>query len=137
MEKFRRIVGDCYEEVQRWIKSVGLELADHKTEVVMFTSRKKVETITIDVGQCTTTSQPNVKCLGVMLNTRLYKYAAPKAARVANALVRFMPNVGRPCQPRSNHLASVVTSILTYGLDSRSKPSRLRNIDDISQRQPA
>ena len=60
LEEIRRIFGDCYEEVQRWMKSVGLELADHKTETVLFTSRKKVETITLDVGQCTITSQPNV-----------------------------------------------------------------------------
>ena len=37
LEEIRRILGDCYEEVQRWMKSVGLELADHKTEAVLFT----------------------------------------------------------------------------------------------------
>ena len=50
LEKIRRILGDCYEQVQRWTKSVGLELADHKTENELFTSRKKVETNTLDVG---------------------------------------------------------------------------------------
>ena len=30
LEEIRRILGDCYEEVQRWMESVGLELADHK-----------------------------------------------------------------------------------------------------------
>ena len=99
LEKIRRIFGDCYEEVQRWMKSVGLELADHKTETVLFTSRKKIETITFDVGQCTTTPQPNVRYLGVMLDTRLnfkahVEYAAAKAARVANALARLMLNIG-------------------------------------------
>ena len=103
------------------MKSVVLELADHKTETVLFTSRKKVETITLDVGQCIITSQPNVKYLGVMLNTRLnfkahVQYAAAKAARVANALTRLMPNIGGPRQPRRKLLASVVTSILTYGI---------------------
>ena len=71
LEKIRRILGDCCEEVQQWMKSVGLELADHKTEAVVFTSRKKIETITIDIGQCTITSQPNVRYLGMMLDTRL------------------------------------------------------------------
>ena len=65
---------------------------------MLFTSRRKIETITLDVGQCTTTSQPNVKYLGVMLETRLnfkahVQYAAAKAARVANALARLMPNM--------------------------------------------
>ena len=60
LEKIRRILGDCYEEVQWWMKSVALKLADHKTEAVLFTNRKKVETTTFDMGQCTITSQPNV-----------------------------------------------------------------------------
>ena len=102
---------DCYEEVLRWMKSVGLELDNHKTKAVLCTSRKKVETITLDVGQCTITSQPNVRYLGMMLDTRLNK-----AARVANALARPMPNIGGPRQTRRKLLASVVTSILTYGI---------------------
>ena len=53
------------------MKSVALELADHKTEAVLFTSLKKVETFTLDVGQCTITPQPNIRYLGVMLDTRL------------------------------------------------------------------
>ena len=35
---------------------------------------------------------------------------------MANALARLMPNIGRPRQPRRKLLASVVTSILTYGI---------------------
>ena len=55
------------------------------------------------------------------LDTRLnfkdhVQYVAAKAARVANALARLMPNKGGPCQPRRKLLASVVTSILTYGI---------------------
>ena len=78
------------------MKSVRL---DHKTETVLFMSRTKVETVTLNVVQCTITSQPNVKCLGVMLDTRLnfkahVQYAAAKATRVANALARLMPNIG-------------------------------------------
>ena len=58
--------------------------------------------------------------LGVMLDTRLnfkahVEYAAAKA-RVANALARLMPNIGGHRQPRRKILASVVTSILTYGI---------------------
>ena len=69
LEEIRRILGDCYEEVQRWTKSVALELADHKTEAVLITSRKKVGTITLNVGQCTIISQPNGRYLGATLDT--------------------------------------------------------------------
>ena len=67
LEEIWRILGDCYQEVQRWMESVGLELADHKTETVLFTSRKKVETITLDVRQYIISSQPNIRYLEVML----------------------------------------------------------------------
>ena len=63
--------------------------------------------------------QPNIRYLGVMLDTRLnfkahIQYVAAKAARVANALARPMPNKSGPRQPRRKPLASVVTSILKY-----------------------
>ena len=52
------------------MKSVEPELVD-KTEAVLFTSHKKVETITLDVGQCTITYQRKVRYLEVMLDTKL------------------------------------------------------------------
>ena len=82
LEKIRRILEDCYEEVQRWMESLGHELADHKTEAVLFTSRKKVVTITLDVGQCTITSH-----LDKRLNFKAHvQYAAAKAARVGQCV---------------------------------------------------
>ena len=103
------------------MESDGLELADNKTEAVLFTSRKKVETITLDVGQCTITFQQNIRYYGVIFDTRLnfkarVQYGAAKAARVTNALARLMPNIGEPRQPRRNLLTSMVTSILTCGI---------------------
>lgn len=121
LEEIQRLFGECYEIVQQWMGTVGLKLADHKTEAVLFTSRKKVETITLDAGECTITSQPSIRYLGVILDTRLkYKthieHVAGKAAKVATALARLMPNIGGPRQPRRRLLASVVTSVLTYGI---------------------
>ena len=40
LEEIQRIFGECYEAVQQWMRSVGLKLADHKTDAVLFTSRK-------------------------------------------------------------------------------------------------
>ena len=36
LEEIQRIFGECYEAVQRWMGSVGLKLAEHKTEAVLF-----------------------------------------------------------------------------------------------------
>ena len=100
---------------------VGLKLVEHKTEAVLFTSRKQVENITLDMGMYTITSQPCIRYLGVMLDAILsfkpnVEHAAVKAAKVATALARLMPNIGGPRQPRRKLIASVVTSILTYGI---------------------
>ena len=66
------------------MRSLGLKLADHKTEAVLFTSRKQVENITLDMGKCTITSEPSIRYLEVMLDRRLsfklhIEHAAVKA----------------------------------------------------------
>uniref|UniRef100_A0A6V7JIN6 Reverse transcriptase domain-containing protein n=1 Tax=Bracon brevicornis TaxID=1563983 RepID=A0A6V7JIN6_9HYME len=101
--------------------SVGLTLAAHKTEAVLFSSRKQLETITLNVGECSITSQPYIRYLGVMLDsslsyTRHVEQVTEKASRVALSLARLMPNIGGPRQDRRKLLASVMVSILTYGI---------------------
>ena len=96
LEEIRRIFGECYKAVQWWMGSVGLKLAEHKTDVVLFTSKKQVENITLDVGQYTIASQTCIRYLRVMLDARLsfkphVEHAAAKAARGAIATARVMP----------------------------------------------
>ena len=119
LEEIQRIFGECYEAVQQSMGSVGLKLSDKKTEAVLFTSRKQVENIIREVGQCTITYRPCIRYLVLMLDARVsfkphVEHAAVKAATVATELARLMPNIGRPRQPRWKLLASVVTSIPTY-----------------------
>jgi len=57
--------------VEEWLAVAGLELALHKTEAVLISSRKAVESAHIQIGGTTTTSQRAVGYLGVMLDTRL------------------------------------------------------------------
>uniref|UniRef100_A0A6V7LDP4 Reverse transcriptase domain-containing protein n=1 Tax=Bracon brevicornis TaxID=1563983 RepID=A0A6V7LDP4_9HYME len=97
----RRIFCCAYEDVQQWMGSVGLTLAAHKAEAVLFTSRKQLETITRNVGECSITSKPYIRYLGVMLDSRLsytrhVDQVTEKASRVAMSLAPLIPNIGGP-----------------------------------------
>ena len=99
----------------------GLRMAKHKTEAVLITSRKKRETIKLQVGVCEIESQPSIRYLGVMIDARLnfkhqVEHASSKASAVVGALSRIMPNTGGPKPRRRSLLASVAMSILTYGI---------------------
>ena len=107
------------QKIKTWLQSAGLELASHKTEAVLISSRKKVERLEVRVDGHIITSRPHIKYLGVLLDHRLnfkdhLRYVGEKASRAAKALARIMPNIGGPRQPIRNLLASVNTSILMY-----------------------
>ena len=129
--------------IQQWLSKVGLQLAECKTEAVLTTSRKKRETITIQVGNAEIISKPCIKYLGIMVDARLsfkehIEYVSDKAAIVNGALSRLMPNFGGPRQNRRRLLASVVTSILLYGAPIWSKALQKktysRSIDSVYRR---
>ncbi|XP_068150177.1 uncharacterized protein [Drosophila tropicalis] len=105
--------------IGRWLSVAGLELAAHKTEAVLISSRKKVETASIEVGGKTITSKRAIKYLGVMLDTRLcfrehLEYTCQKALSSARALARTMLNTRGPKQERRLLLTSVTKSISLY-----------------------
>ncbi|KAH8293202.1 hypothetical protein KR044_011996, partial [Drosophila immigrans] len=57
--------------VRDWLEGVGLRLAEHKTEAVLVTSRKKVEFVNIVIGDTTIRSQATMTYLGVKVDNRL------------------------------------------------------------------
>ncbi|XP_062120886.1 uncharacterized protein LOC133835041 [Drosophila sulfurigaster albostrigata] len=59
---------DC---IGTWLLSVGLELAPHKTEAVLISSRNKVETAVVKVGAAHITSKRTLKYLGVTIDSML------------------------------------------------------------------
>ncbi|KAH8267600.1 hypothetical protein KR026_011887, partial [Drosophila bipectinata] len=59
------------EAMEQWLQNVGLSLAPQKTEAVLVSSRKVLETTTIQVGGMAITSQRTIKYLGVMIDARL------------------------------------------------------------------
>ena len=121
LEDVKNLFNVTFSKYADWMNESGLKMAKHKTEVTLITSRKERETITLQVGEHEIESKPSIRYLGVMIDARLNfkdqaEHASTKAAAVGGALSRLMPNVGGPKARRRTLLASVVTSILTYGI---------------------
>lgn len=120
VEEITRICNHTIRLVRGWIRSTGLQLAEHKTEAILISSRKLKETITLTIGDQTITSKDEIKYLGVMIDRKLsfqphLKYAGEKCVRTSRALARIMPNIGGPRQSRRALLAKVTASVALYG----------------------
>ena len=57
-----------FAKYQKYLDYLGLELAEDKTEAVLVTGRKKMETITLQAGRHKITSQPSMRYVGVMID---------------------------------------------------------------------
>lgn len=105
--------------IKAWLNKVSLELAKHKTKVVLVSSRKKIEICKVRIGVHIVQSAPALKYLRVIidhgLNFRCHiNYVAKKAAGIQAALARIMPNMGGLKTARRNTTATVLTSVIMY-----------------------
>jgi len=77
--------------VEERLSVAGLELASHKTEAVLISSRKAVESAHILIGGTSIESQRAIMYLGGMLDTRLsyrehLEYVNKKASETTGSL---------------------------------------------------
>ncbi|CAB0039999.1 unnamed protein product [Trichogramma brassicae] len=120
LEDIKADSDDAIRLVRRAISELDLQTADQKTEVLLVTSRKLKESITLRAGECDITSVPFIRFLGVHIDDKLrfdqhLKVVSEKAARVAGALSGLMPSIGGPRCSRRRLYTSVVDSVLLYG----------------------
>ena len=119
MQEVAQVAEDTISRIKRWMYAAGLELADQKTELLLISSRKKVESLQIRVGGHLVNLSESIKYLGVMLDRRLsfkhhINYASSKAAKTCMALLRLTPNARGPKSSTRSLLTSVCSSTLTY-----------------------
>ncbi|XP_058839398.1 uncharacterized protein LOC131694895 [Topomyia yanbarensis] len=102
------------------MQEVKLQIAHHKTEVLLVRNCKVLRRAEITVREHIIVSKRVLKQLGVMIDDRLnfnthVGYACEKAAKAINALARMRANNAGPCSSTRRLLASVSSSILRYG----------------------
>ena len=105
--------------VRSWFASIGLKLADHKTDVVLVISRKEMEYITICVGEESITSKQSIKYLVIIIDNRLtfkehLAYTSRKCSATMDAPARLMPNLGGPSQEKRQLPLRVIRSIALH-----------------------
>lgn len=130
--------------IARWMRSSGLELAVDKTEVLLVTGYRRIGPVTFSICGRRVESKPEVKYLGIWFDSRLSfvthtNRVADKALVTTRSLTRLMLNAGGPESAVRRLLASVVTSIMLYGVPVWVEALRSRGGDRLEsvQRQAA
>ncbi len=121
LDDLRSKCNECVNSLRQWFSSRSLVLAEHKTEVLLISTRKVEERISLTIGECEIQSQPQLKYLGVIIDSRLkfkehLEYTSGKAYKIFNALSRMMANKGCVRSSRRILLAKVIRSVILYAV---------------------
>ena len=100
----------------------GLQLAVHKTELVLATKKRVPRVVPMLVDNQVIETAPAVRYLGVMIDSKLTFWnhiskIADRAARIVNNLSRLMANIGGPSPLKRKLLMRVAESVIVYGAE--------------------
>ena len=71
LDELVRTCNTAVGRVMSWNAGIGLKIADHKTDILLISSRKRMEFINIAVGDQLITSKQAIKYLGLVIDNRL------------------------------------------------------------------
>jgi len=108
----------------RYITENGLELAIHKTEVLVLSHRRKHNSISIKIDGHLISSKPNINYLGLQVDSRMKfsnhaELASERATTAVKSLNIIMPNFGGPKECYRWLIASVNNPRLIYAAQIR------------------
>ena len=117
-----------------WLESHGLQLAMHKTELLLLTRQHiPVNIFEINIGNLVIPTKNSIKYLGVRLDSKLtyseqIEYATARAARITTQLSRLMANIGGPIPSRRMVLMMAGNSTL----ETRTRARKLLSAQRIA-----
>lgn len=103
-----------------WLSEIGLNIAAHKSEAVVFSNRRRHNNMSIEVCGRNITAGKTIRYLGVLLDSKLnFNAHAREAATTASAVMikigRILPNVSAATPKKRRLLGGVAMSKLLYG----------------------
>lgn len=106
-------------KIHQWMRKRGLQLAPHKTEVLILAGRRTLKEITVRIGNMEISNKRSIKYLGITIGHNMnlgthIKKIVEKADKTTTALSRLMPNIGGPKAGKRRVLSGVVNSVILY-----------------------
>jgi len=118
----RSRVNDQVSVIGRRIEALGLQLAEEKTEAVLFYGGVKLDiSSVIRVGRTCVSMRRSMRYSGTILDSKMtflphFKYVRDKVDSVTHVLSRLMPNLRSPNEKKRRLYASVIEFIVLYGV---------------------
>lgn len=120
VEDAKRKLRQVIIRTRTWLDAHGLQLAAHKTELLILTKRHIPVEIDVHIDDLLIRTKRFVNYLGIRLDSKLtfseqVHYAAGKATKITGQLSRLMANIGGPLPNRRKLLMEASNSVLLYG----------------------